>query len=248
MSNKYIFSISYQNSKILADSYLYGHNLSIVRIEDDDMPPECYFTSPHLSRLEDPNEVWSRALSLITMYNGVCNLDFRSNNENSQISKLGLVRLFEWDSFEDITPNNSLDIAPSNPFDEQLTLNNTYVTKSHRLAFLTELAKNNDDIYHILTQLGNGLNWRNLYAIYDTIVTVSNRLENSSFPTVLSNTSFSNTDVNAFKATVNNFGLLGVEARHGELGFNTPKKTLNLPDSQNLILELCNSFIRLKYE
>ena len=55
-------------------------------------------------------------------------------------------------------------------------------------------------------------------------------------------------EIKAFTGTANNYGILGVNARHGELGFGIPKKTLDLIEAQFLVLDLCNSYFQLRYE
>ena len=247
MENKYIFSISYQNNRILSDSYKYGHDLSIVCIEEDDRPPHCYFTSPHLSKLEEPKEIWARALSLITLYNGVSNLNFNPENEIDDISDLKIVRMYIWENNKDITPFDKNDIIQSYAFDDKLILDEKRLAKKNRNAYLINLAKSEKDILYILLQLGNGLNWVNLYSIYDTVKTFSVNINKKHFETVITNSGHTTTNLNAFTGTANNFGILGVDARHGELGFGTPKKTLTLKESQKIILSLCNSYIDLKY-
>ena len=214
MENKYIFSISYQNNRVLSDSYKYGHDLSIVSIEEDDRPPYCYFTSPHLSKLEEPKEIWARALSLITLYNGVSNLNFNPENEIDDISDLKIVKMLIWENHIDITPFDKNDIIESYAFDTKLILDEKRLFKTNRNAYLINLAKSKKDILYILRQLGNGLNWKNLYSIYDTVKTYSIDINNEFFETVVTNSGFTTTDLNAFTGTANNFGILGVDARH----------------------------------
>lgn len=247
MKNKYIFSISYQNNRVLSDSYKYGHDLSIVSIEEDDRPPYCYFTSPHLSNLDEPKEIWGRALSLINLYNGASNLNFNPENEIADISDLKIVKMFIWENYKDITPFDKDDIIQSYAFDNKVILDEKVLSKTNRNAYLINLAKSKKDILYILLQLGNGLTWINLYSIYDSIKTFSYEIDEKHFESVVTNSGNSIADLKAFTGTANNFGFLGVDARHGELGYGTPKKTLTLKESQKLIISLCNSYIDLKY-
>lgn len=247
MENKYIFTVQYQNNKFLSHSNLYGHDVCIVNLEEDDRPPNCLFTSPHLSTLINPEEIWARALALLSLYNGVANLYCNINSAYDETSNQKLVKMFIWDKFVNITPQNTYNIPQSYPFDDNLILNTTLLSPNNRLASLINLSKTENDILHILLQLGNGLEWINLYSIFDSIRTYSKRVHKNHFDNILNDSNFSNTDISAFTGTVNNYGILGVKARHGELGFGIPKNTLDLKQSQILILEICKSYMKLTH-
>lgn len=247
MENKYIFTVFYQNNKFLSHSNLYGHDICIVCEEEDDRPPYCLFTSPHLSSLNNPEEIWARALTLLSLYNGVANLYCTINNDYDDTSNQKLVNMFIWDKFIDITPQNKFDIAQSYPFDDTLILDTKFLSIKNRFAYLINLSKTENDVLHILLQLGNGLEWINLYSIFDSIRTYSKKVNKNHFKNILTDSGYSETDIHAFTGTVNNYGILGVKARHGELGFGVPQKTLNIKESQILILSICKSYMKLTY-
>ena len=131
MKNKYIFNVLHQNNIIFSKSNEYGHDICIVR-EEDDKTPFCYFTSPHLSSLTEPKEIWSRALSLMSLYNGVENLFYNPLLEFSLVSNQKLTEMYIWKTNNKITPYNYEEIAQSFPFDSNLNLD------------VKNLKKNND--------------------------------------------------------------------------------------------------------
>jgi hypothetical protein len=247
MKNKYIFNVLYQDNTILSNSYSYGHDICIVRDEDDDKPPFCTFTSPHLNNLTDPKEIWSRALSLISLYNGVENLFYNPLNEVQYVSNQKLTKMYIWENEVEITPRDHHEIAQTFPFDNTLNLDTKNLSKNNTTAYLIHLSKTKNDILHLLLQLGNGLDWINLYSIYDTVKTYSKGINKNHFTDILADSGHNASEIHAFTGTVNNYGILGVKARHGHLGWGTPQNILSLKESQKLITDLCKSYLKLTH-
>lgn len=246
MKNKYLFSINTQTSKVLSNSSLLGLDVSIVCEEEDDRPPHCSFTSPHLTSLSDPTEIWARALSLISLYNGATNLNFNPNTYADTISNIKLTRLYIWETAEDITPQNTEGIVQKFPFCNDVLngdARNKLIPKDN-LTHSIYLARKEEDIRNLLLQLGNGLDWINLYSILDSVKTYSKKNYNK----VLKGAKVTVENVKAFTGTANNYGLIGVSARHGHLAYAIPSKIMTLKESQTLVLALINSYLKLTHQ
>lgn len=259
-NNKYIFTVSYQTPLLLSQSYQDNGDIIVVRDDEDDKPPNCFLTSPHLTELKSPLEIWARALALLQIYNGSNNLVYNPNREYENYEAQKITDLYIWDKYVKITPKDTFDILPFKPFDDKLIdfplnkiidpkdkLGILKVVKSNRRTHAIYLSKSNDDVRNLLLQLGNGLDWINLYCILDTIKYYSKLINNKFYENILTNANLTNEDVKAFTGTVNNFGLIGLSARHGNLGWSTPARTANLKESRTIILKLVNSYFEIKY-
>jgi hypothetical protein len=249
MELKYIFTINRNDNRIDFLSYNTGFDISILKEEDDEKPPHYTFSSRHLNTLENSKEIWERALSLITILNGACNLLYYNPIFDLEYIKqdpydIKLLRLYKYEDFTDITPNDAFELVQGHPFDENINTNPQPNTVGYNeLTRVIHLATKEIKVRNILLQLGYGLDYKNLYSIYDSVRTYS---ENN-LTKILNKTSFTDDDLNAFTGTANNFGILGIEARHGDKSWGTPKKTMGLREAQKLIIELCNSYIKFKY-
>ena len=257
--NKYIFTVSYQTPLLLSQSYTNSGDIMVVREDEDNKPPYCSLSSPHLTELEKPVEVWARALALLNIYNGSNNLIYNPHGNFDTYAIQNITGLYIWKTNTNITPNNSIEILPSKPFDINLIdypldkttdpnddLGKLRMVKSDNRTHAIYLAKTNDDVKYLLLQLGNGLDWINLYCILDTIKYYTDSATGL-YQSILTDCSLTTSDIKAFTGTANNFGLIGISARHGNLGWSTPSRTVDLKEGQSIILKLVNSYLKLKH-
>jgi hypothetical protein len=259
-NNKYIFTVSNQTPLLLNQSDEYNCDIIVAREDEDDKPPHCFLTSPHLTELKNPEEIWARALALIQIYNGSNNLLYNPNREYETIERQKISKIYVWEDYSEISPNRTLNILPSQPFDNKLIdfpVTKTMVSndkliklgmvKANKRIHAIYLSKSNDDVKNLLLQLGNGLDWINLFCILDTIKYYSSLINKKFFDETLTNASLTSADIKAFRATANNFGLIGLSARHGNLGWSPPKRIADLEESRSTIVKLVNSYLNLKY-
>ena len=248
MENKYIFSLNNQSPQLLNDSNLSGRDVSIVKEEEDSRPPHCFFTSVHLNSLTNPIEIWARGLSLIALYNGAGNLNY---NPNSIFAPYDYkpTGLYIWDGDINITPSEYYNITGSNPFDNNLPIENSlhYPSPNNKLDKVVRLSRSEKTVFNLLLQLSNDLNWTSLYAIVDSIKTYSKQQGKNFFMKVLMTAGYTENNLKAFTGTANNFGLLGTDARHGDLQFGRHQNTMLLKEAQTLVLALCNSYLSLAF-
>jgi hypothetical protein len=241
---KYAFTFNAQSNKILSEARNLWNDISIIVEEDDDRPPYFTFSSYHLNELDNPEDVWSRGQSLLLLFKGYLNSSFNPLIGENFIDSISLVSLYELENNSNITPRNANILLPSYPFVSDFS-------KMHRLPDNSLIAHSisKEDFRSLLLQLGNGINWVNLYSVLDTLEYFSNE-KGLLFDMIVKNAGYNKNDLKAFTGTANNFGLLNILARHGERGWSSPKSTMNLIDSQSLIISLCNEYFnqRIKQE
>lgn len=240
---KYCLTLDKQTNSLWEDSYDILGDVSIMVDNQDGLPPYFTFSSVHLDELISPNEIWSRALSLLNVYNGARNLYFDPQKEGSLASTIKLKRLFNLEDDRDITPERSYEIVQSFPYSNSLISSDYTKGSNSKLSRAIHLSKSNQDILDILLLLGVELNWVTLYSILDTVKHYSTSRNKTFFSDVLSKIENGESKLKAFTGTANNFGLLGVQARHGMLGLKTPSKTLTLIEAQSFVISLCNEYL-----
>ncbi|WP_231372795.1 hypothetical protein [Aureivirga sp. CE67] len=220
---------------------LNNNEFSIVSIEEDNFPPEYFFFSEYLTDIINPEEIWGKGLFLLNLYNGAVNIDLFNNEWDSNVK---FTRLDNWVTNENLTPFSTENILPINPFPENLQTENESKEMLKRTNFITYssfLAKSESDVLSLLLLAGNDLDWVTLYAIYDTL-----KYYSQDFDKLISICGYSKNDIKAFTGTANNFGLLGINSRHGEMGWSQPKITKSLFDSKKMILEMAKIYIESK--
>ena len=102
------------------------------------------------------------------------------------------------------------------------------------------LCRSDKFIYSILTILGHtGVTYASLYSILDCLSGAG-----LSSDEVVKLAGVSKTELGRFTATANHFGVLGVQARHGNLNWKIPKQPpLPLDESATLILTAAQKFL-----
>lgn len=242
MPDRKLFSLNYLNNTHYSHYDLGSNEISIVEDEDDNRPPEYFFTSEYLTPLTDKEEIWAKGLFLLKLYNGAVNIDEVNHDWDSSVA---FHRLMNWTTYEDLTPAEAHRILPLNPFPSSLVTDETEKEKCKQGRFIKYsifLSKSEDDVRSLLLLAGNTLNFVTLYAIYDTL----NFYLDKNWDEFVVECGYTKKLIKAFTATANNFGLLGINARHGEKGWGTPTDTLSLEKSKKMILCLTKRYIQLK--
>lgn len=233
---KYVFTIEpTSNPILLADSErMTGDDISLIRDEEDDKDTQIQFSSIHLNELEDPADIWDRGESLRRIYLGVkaiVNGYFDHPNQPRYFFKL--VNLYNSKDDSRITPNNIEIKVPMFPY-SSIKLKEPTDTASR----IIYLSKKNKDVLALLIQFGSGPGWINLYGILDTLkyYSKSNKFD------IIKLCDLEN-EIDAFTGIANNFGLIGIEARHGERGYGIPQKDISLREATLAIIKLTRAYL-----
>ena len=242
MANKKIFAIG--NTYAVHHShalFLNSAEFSVVTIEEDDMPSQYFFFSEYLTELDDVKEIWGKGLFLLNLYNGAVNIN---QNGNDFDSKVEFRSLHDWNTNEELTPLNTNEILPVNPFAENLVTDNQ--VKQHLkaidfIAYAVFLSKSEKDVQCLILLASNDLNWITLYCLLDTL-----KFYSQDFEALSMRCGYSKNAVKIFTGTANNFGLLGINARHGEMGWGNPAQTIDFKNAKRMILAITKQYISEK--
>jgi hypothetical protein len=245
---KYLFEIKEINSIIQSHSSLSNIDISIVMFEEEDRPPQFYFTSKHLDDLEDTKEIWAKGLYLLSLYKGAYHIyNYDPHSKNDFQNYLSLSRLYPWDSNLNITPTNPHLISQEDPFTEEKINTPLLPHEFPESDFIVDSiykSRRERKIRNLLLQFGNGIDWINLYAILDSLKTYCS---GGKFSKILVESNIPEAQVGNFTGMANNFGLLGVESRHGDKNFDPPKKRMDLNTARALIIDITRKYLEIEF-
>lgn len=244
----YLFEINKINSIVHRHSEQNMVDISIVKFEEDSRPPEFFFTSKHLDDLVEPREIWAKGLYLLSLYKGAYHIfSYDPHDPYDLQNNLTLSRLYPWENNRNITPANPHLISPEDPFTPDkinAPLLPFECPEADPIANSIHKSKSEKQIRNILLQFGSGIDWINLFAILDSLKTYSS---NDKFSQIISKCGITPDDVKSFTGMANNFGLLGVAARHGDLNWEPPKRKVSINESRALLIKITRKFLELEF-
>lgn len=211
--------------------------------DSEDHLGEAYFLNfNHIQGNDNVEEVVSAVKGLIQLLNGALAIDYGFNQYKRYVP-ISVDRIFCSDKSapcnSDWSEVDFLDNIPaSNPFigDEQCS---RFVNPfNHKTTAYIQLCTDHEDVFNLLRQSSVGFNWRNLYCIWDTICYHSKGQKNA-----IANLELDDKKVSAFTGTANNFGVLGIEARHGVKGWAIPKNTIDLDSAIDIVNEIVSKYL-----
>jgi hypothetical protein len=236
---------SLNGNSIILDS-LNGMNsphFSIFQDSDDDQAEQFFVRSYHLDGIKDAQKIYSSLSGLIQLVNGASAIEW-GFNDYIRRGSIALDRLYfsTSGSYSDWTfAEVSGELLPSNPFigkPDVSRLQNPFIFKT---TGYIELCLEHEDIFNILRQVSIGLDWRNLYCIWDTVCHYSGGLKET-----IKDLKLDEKKIKAFTGTANNFGVLGVEARHGVMGWQIPKNTVNHTEAIDIVNDVVVKYLKNK--
>lgn len=212
---------------------------------DDHQAEQFFLSSSHFKGNSSREQVYSAVSGLIQLINGASAIQWGFNDYISR-GGISLDRLYstteEQPRESDWSPvNMSGTIPPSNPF-----IGDAYKSKlinpyrNITTAYI-ELCLEHEDVFTLLRQISVGFDWRNLYCIWDTICHYCRGSKNA-----ISDLKLDAKRIKAFTGTANNFGVLGLEARHGVMGWKIPKNTVDKNEAIEIINEVVNKYLEHK--
>jgi hypothetical protein len=218
-------------------------HFSIGDISDDHEAEYFLLHSSHMNGLKDANEVFSAYQGLVELLNGSLALEWGFDG----ISRRGFLSIDEifissedYSKFENIQVDKN--IPASNPFIGKPDINSIQAPFTYKTTAYLELALEHEDIFQLLRLLAAGFDWRNLYCIWDTVSFYSGG--SKATPKALG---LDEDRIKAFTGTVNNFGVLGVAARHGVMGWKVPQNIVTHEEAITIINDVVEKYLKKKH-
>jgi hypothetical protein len=238
------------NSIVLNNLEMMSSSHFVVFDDSDDHESENYFVrSNHFVGIDDSEQIYSAMSGLIQLINGASAINLGFDNYICR-GNIKLDRLY-YSKFPSISDSDSdsdwtnvklpEDISPSNPFigvGGSSCLSNPF--NSPTTGYI-ELCLEHEDIFNILRQISFGFDWRNLYCIWDTVCYYSGGQKK-----IIKDLGLNQSRIKAFTGTANNFGVLGLEARHGVMGWQIPKNIVSHEEAVNIVNEVVAKYLKNK--
>ncbi len=213
---------------------------------DDHQSEQFFLRSSHFNGNESGQAVFSAASGLVQLINGASAIHWGFNNyiRRGSISIDGIYstnkqapRDYDWSNV-----SISKQVAPSNPFigiESRSRNGNPY--RSATTGYI-QLCLDNDDVFHLLRQISVGFDWRNLYCIWDTVAHYCGGSKQ-----IIKHLDLNENEIKAFTGTANSFGVLGLEARHGVMGWGVPQNTVTKEEAVDIINNVVKKYLNKKF-
>lgn len=221
-------------------------HFSIFDDSDDHQAKQYFLRSSHFEGNKSSKEVFSAASGLIQLINGTSAIEwgFNSYIRRGSISIDRVYNTSEDNPRESdwSIVNSPNKITPSNPFIGNPSRSRhinpyRYVTTAY-----LQLCIDHDEVFHLLRQLSVGFDWRNLYCIWDTISHYCGGQKKA-----IADLELDEVKIKAFTGTANNFGVLGLEARHGVMGWGIPQNTVEQEEAIEIINDVVKKYLNKKF-
>ncbi len=229
----------------MTSSFL-GNDISLCYEHDEHTGHVFFAFSHHIDGLSDHQAISNRLATLQVLLNGI--LRFTSGRPDFFPTIFdGYAECDELGGYRDITP----DRLEEYPFDRTIdidTLRPLYKKGAVDLdSYLLGLCKSDECLLFLFILIGliklgtfeaHILTWNNLYKLVDSVkhYAASHKWKISEF--------VDEKQLKGFTAACNNVGVIGIHARHGQMGWSKPPFTLDLEHSINLIFSMTRSFIK----
>jgi hypothetical protein len=220
-------------------------HFNIFQDSDDHQAEQFYLTSNHFKGIEDSQKIYSSLNGLIQLVNGASAIQWGFNHYVRKGSvKLDGLFFSTKESPSDSDWNFAKapgDLLSSNPFIGEPNVSRWLNPFNSTTTGYIELCIGHEDIFNILRQISIGLDWRNLYCIWDTVCHYSGGVKK-----IINDLKLDEKQIKAFTGTVNNFGVLGLEARHGVMGWEIPKNTVNHEEAIAIVNDVVVKYLKNK--
>ena len=220
-------------------------HFSIFDDSDDHLAEQYFLKSSHFTSNENAEEVYSAACGLVQLINGAAAIDWGFNNYSRRgsiqindifFTSVEIPRDSDW-----VNARVEKKHPASNPFIGEMDKSHFLNPFSNKTTSYIELCLEYEDVFHLLRQVSVGFDWRNLYCIWDTICHYSGGVKNT-----IKTLELDEVKIKAFTGTVNNFEILGLEARHGVMGWKIPKNTVNHEEAINIVGDVVSRYLKNK--
>ena len=217
-----------------------GPDVAILREEEDAMPAQLFFSSQHLNDLDDVAHVVTRGNILKALFDGAYFLEIGLRHRPEPLREVwdlqNTGRYGKPDPTPGIKPFSTTKCAqPLTPTEATRVLNDFAEGAIYT-------SRTDATVFGMLLTLGrDGVDWRTLYALTDTMKTNGMSLERQ-WQAARS----SKTEYELFKRTANSFAVLGPDARHGETRNQPPPKPIEFDRAADIVLAAANAFVNAR--
>lgn len=223
-------------------------NLTLIefedfKIQDDHLSDfsKYIFVPSILDDENDVSQICGKSNFLLKILEGIFYL-LNNKKENSNIKlNLNSINLFNWEEekliidieknfknflvrIENKNNNFSFKIA------EELKNNNLFL-------YYYYISKHDKSIENLMLLFAYNLDYIYLYNVYDCLKTIIKKKRFNQFCKI---NGFSEKDIKRFTATANNYGVIGINSRHGNMNYKLPQATMNIDEAKNMFIKLTN--------
>lgn len=224
----------------------WGNDLGLS-YENDHMGMQFFAFSYHIDEIDDVGDVACRLFSLETLLNGALRLSL-ANNVLAAPVRFTCFALCDGGGRHEVHASNIEDDPFSHNPDIDRFEHESRPAKGRLSSRIFNLCKQDEALRALVLLVGlistnssleKIMTWSTLYKIYDSVKfhAKANGYDFDKFGDAKR--------INQFTAACNNSLLLGVYARHGDMGFKQPKAAItDLDEAIELILDLARNFCR----
>lgn len=194
-------------------------------------------------------EVYAKSKYLAMLIGGSFNI---ATHEKGSSLDITLDWLINWEKEERVQIVDPAEIIPVNPYShpEPFDLNKAIeYRKEDFVKYAIYLSKYDRFVSSLLLLASQKHSFISLYALLDTIETktkfplvedkkLAKEKREQRMTYILEKSEINADSIKAFTGTANNYGMLGLQSRHGDMGCGEPAKTMDLETSTKMILKL----------
>ncbi|MBL8554037.1 MAG: hypothetical protein JNL41_07145 [Phenylobacterium sp.] len=215
---------------------LHGPDIAILRYEEDDRPPVYFWSSVHLDELTPGPELFARAAALKVVFDGALYL-LTSSYRPDRLGDLYDMRSDKRVSAYEVAAGG--DPFSSTIVRRPLDKDARRLVSDQMLEGAIYLARSDLAVRGMLTVLGtHGLTYASLYQLMDFLKT-----HGMSEDDIVAAAGSTKAELKRFTHTANNFAAIGPAGRHGDLGYQPPRKPMTIDEASALILPAAQRFI-----
>lgn len=217
-------------------------------------PTDLIFIPYFPTEVDAPAEVFAKSKYLAMLIGGGFNI---ATHEKGNSLDVTLDWLINWEKEERIQIVNPAEIIPVNPYSQPDPFDIDIATayrKEDFVKYAIYLSKYDRFVSSILLLASQKHSFISLYALLDTIETktkfplvedkkLAKEKREQRMAYIFEKSEVTEENIKAFTGTANNYGLLGLQSRHGEMGWGEPTRTMDLATSTKMILKLAYSTI-----
>lgn len=261
----YRFRLSPQNSWVanLCDSQSYDYVISDESDSEVGATDVHIFSSVHLDSTSDLATLRCKLKGMLMLISGALRVIHGFEIYDKVFGDLS-ISASENVNFQDLIKFKELDVTQINPFD----FHNPQIKhpRADPLSFLVNLSSKDEDVMTILGMCSLGVDWVNLYRVYETVCEFTNiMVENNTMPYHWENNlnkkpkkKYNKDEIAAivfdieyqrikdFKGTANSFKLLGYLGRHGKGNNNNMTNPMSRSNASLLVNEITKKFLQDK--